>query len=161
MFGNAKKDSLSRALVLPILMSVVVFVVGCASTAGTGTGQPKDGAVNTNTEKKADKSTSAAEKKPAEEPAPSTEDPVPSDAGQEVSIEAYKFSPETLTIKAGTKVTWINHDAADHQAHEDTEAWKSPIFGKEKVFEQVFTAPGKYQYHCHVHPNMRGTIIVE
>ena len=35
-------------------------------------------------------------------------------ADAEVTIDNFTFSPQTLTIKAGTKVTWMNRDDIPH-----------------------------------------------
>jgi plastocyanin len=48
---------------------------------------------------------------PAAAPAPSQDAPVATNA---VSIENFVFSPATVTIKAGTTITWTNRDQDAH-----------------------------------------------
>lgn len=84
-----------------------------------------------------------------------------SGSGKDVAIVGFAFQPATLTIKAGTAVIWTNEDAANHQVHADDNAFKSDIFGKDGQTEVTYSAPGTFTYHCHVHPNMQGTIVVE
>lgn len=76
--------------------------------------------------------------------------------------DKYGFSPTTLTIKAGTKVTWTNASDAPHTVTSDTgstlaSGTVSPSGGS---FSFTFTQPGTYTYHCMIHPYMKGTIVV-
>ncbi len=84
------------------------------------------------------------------------------DANQKsVDIANSAFSPAELRIKAGTTVVWTNQDAAGHQVHDDSNAFKSDILGQGGMVEVNYSAPGTFTYHCHVHSNMKATIIVE
>ena len=78
-----------------------------------------------------------------------------------VDIANSLFSPAELRIKAGTTVVWTNQDAANHQVHDDSNAFKSDILGQGGMVEVNYSAPGTFTYHCHVHPNMKATVIVE
>jgi amicyanin len=79
-----------------------------------------------------------------------------------VSIDNFTFGPQTLTVKAGTTVTWTNKDDIPHGV-----AWVNDIFTRSKAMDTddsssfKFTTPGTYQYFCYVHPFMKGTIVVE
>lgn len=84
-----------------------------------------------------------------------------SDVQQEVRIAGSAFQPGDVTIKAGTIVVWTNEDSANHQVHDDSNAFKSDILGQGGTVEIAYSAPGTFTYHCHVHPNMTGTIVVE
>ncbi len=79
----------------------------------------------------------------------------------EVDISNFAFSPAEVKIKAGTTILWTNNDGADHQVHDDSNAFKSDILGKGGAVEVNYSAPGTFTYHCHVHSNMKGKIIVE
>jgi plastocyanin len=81
----------------------------------------------------------------------------------QVLIDNFTFTPQTLTIAAGTKVTWINHDDIPHTA---TSSVKPRIFNSgaldtDQQYSFVFTRPGVYPYFCAVHPHMTGQIIVQ
>ncbi len=78
-----------------------------------------------------------------------------------VSIKGFSFISESIVIKKGTKVTWTNFDQAGHTATSDGGAFTSKILSQGKSFEYVFTQPGKYAYHCALHPSMKGEIVVE
>jgi plastocyanin len=79
-----------------------------------------------------------------------------------VMIENYAFSPATLTIATGTKVTWTNMDTAPHTVTVDSGPVKfsSPTLQKGDTFTYTFTAPGTYTYYCAVHPDMTAKVIV-
>lgn len=80
-------------------------------------------------------------------------------SGTAVSIEGFAFNPQSLTVKAGTTVTWTNNDAAGHDVKSDDFA--SPIMAKGETFSFKYETAGTYEYICGVHPSMKGTIIVE
>lgn len=79
----------------------------------------------------------------------------------QIMITNFKFDPETITIKAGSTVTWTNQDTVVHNVVASDGSWKSPSLEKGASFSYTFTAPGTYSYICGVHPNMKGTIIVQ
>jgi plastocyanin len=80
-----------------------------------------------------------------------------------VIIKRFKFVPETLTIKAGDTVVWINKDLAPHTATSDVEEdrWDTERLNKNEEKAITFTDIGSQKYFCLYHPNMRGEIIVE
>lgn len=79
-----------------------------------------------------------------------------------VQIKSYAFSPATLTIKTGTKVTWTNYDTAPHTVTVDSGPVKfsSPNLQKGDSFTYTFTTPGTYSYYCAVHPDMVAKVVV-
>jgi len=79
-----------------------------------------------------------------------------------VQIENYQFLPNTLTIRVGGSVTWVNRDGDVHSiAADDTpQTFKSAGLDTDDKFSFTFTKPGTYSYHCSVHPHMTGKIIV-
>src|SRR5580700_3974075 len=79
-----------------------------------------------------------------------------------VSIDNFTFTPQTLTVKAGTTVTWTNKDDIPHGIAATNNAFKRSLaLDTDDSFSFTFTAPGTYQYFCYVHPHMTGTIVVE
>lgn len=80
-----------------------------------------------------------------------------------VEISNFNFSPATLTIKKGTKVTWTNKDDVDHNVAPDSESDNfegSELLSKGQSYSFTFDTPGTYTYHCTPHPQMQATIIV-
>jgi amicyanin len=79
-----------------------------------------------------------------------------------VSIDNFTFNPTSMTVKAGTTVTWTNKDDIPHGIASSTGAFpKSRALDTDQAFSFTFTTPGTYQYFCYVHPHMVGTIVVE
>jgi len=84
--------------------------------------------------------------------------PAPQTAN-EVLIENFSFSPSVLTVKAGTKVTWINQDSFIHTIKSGS--FNSSDLKQGDKFEFTFNDKGSFDYACGVHPSMTGKIIVE
>ena len=86
----------------------------------------------------------------------------PSSAASDVhvSIDNYAFKAPSVTIAPGTAVVWKNQDDDPHTVTADDGSFDSKGLGQGDTFRHVFTKPGKYQYHCSVHPYMKGTVIV-
>lgn len=81
---------------------------------------------------------------------------------QTVSIANYAFAPATVTVKAGTTVTWVNSDPVQHKILSDA---TPPSFGSDNIpqggnYSLTFRTAGTFDYHCQIHPSMKGTIIV-
>ena len=84
------------------------------------------------------------------------------DSSNTVSIDNFTFTPKTLTVKAGTTVSWTNHDDIPHGiASSENVFKKSAALDTDDRYSFTFTAPGTYQYFCYIHPHMVGTIVVE
>jgi amicyanin len=79
-----------------------------------------------------------------------------------VSIDNFTFGPQTLTVKAGTAVTWTNRDDIPHGIASASGAFaKSKALDTDDSYSFTFTTPGTYQYFCYIHPHMTGNIVVE
>jgi plastocyanin len=77
-----------------------------------------------------------------------------------VSIDNFTFAPAELTVKAGTTVTWTNHDDIPHTVV-SAGKYRSKTLDTDDSFSFTFTAAGDYKYFCSLHPHMTGTIKVE
>jgi plastocyanin len=78
-----------------------------------------------------------------------------------VNIKDNSFQPSTLTVPAGTTVTWLNQDKGQHTVSSDTQGlFESGSIAPGKKYTFNFRTPGSYKYHCNIHPGMQGTIIV-
>jgi plastocyanin len=79
-----------------------------------------------------------------------------------VTIDNFNFKPQTLTVPVGTKVTWINHDDVPHTVvSTDKKTIVSPALDTDEKFSYTFTTAGTNDYHCSVHPKMKGVVIVK
>ena len=79
----------------------------------------------------------------------------------QVNIDNFTFGPATLTIKAGTTVTWTNRDDIPHTVVETGRKFKSPVLDTDDSFSHRFDVPGTFAYFCSIHPHMTGKVIVE
>jgi plastocyanin len=79
----------------------------------------------------------------------------------QVSARNFMFSPATLTVKAGTTVTWVNLDDEPHTISSDAGLFRSSALDREDRFSFKFDKPGTYHYLCTIHPRMLGTVVVE
>jgi plastocyanin len=85
------------------------------------------------------------------------------DAGETVSLSGGAFAPSTLTIPAGTTVTFT--DTTGHTVTEgsDGQAVDDPIVDESGGADVVvtFDEAGTFNITCKIHPNMNMTITVE
>jgi plastocyanin len=78
-----------------------------------------------------------------------------------VKIDNFTFSPETLTVTAGTTVTWVNEDDIPHTVvAADKKTFRSKVLDTDDRFTVTFPTPGTYPYFCSIHPHMTGKVIV-
>ena len=76
---------------------------------------------------------------------------------------SYRFEPASITVSAGTTVTWTNHDNFTHSVQfKDGGLPTEPQLmqpGSSTTF--TFANPGTFHYQCHLHPQqMQGTVTV-
>lgn len=82
-------------------------------------------------------------------------------ASVEVKIDNFSFRPTSLTVAAGTTVTWINNDDVPHTVVSDDKLFKSKALDTDDKFSYAFTKPGTYNYFCSVHPKMTAKVVVQ
>ena len=78
-----------------------------------------------------------------------------------VGIDNFTFTPASLTVKAGTTVTWTNRDDIPHTVTSSAKLFRSKALDTDDKFSFTFTTPGTYEYFCSLHPHMTGMIKVE
>ena len=78
-----------------------------------------------------------------------------------INVDNFSFSPATLTVTAGTTVTWTNHDDIPHNIVERDQKFKSKALDTDDSYAHTFAEPGTYEYFCGLHPKMVGKVIVE
>jgi plastocyanin len=85
-----------------------------------------------------------------------------SGAGQnKIEIKDFAFNPQTITVKSGEKITWINKDEEPHTVVSVGKKFpKSSGLDTDQEYSITAGAPGTYEYFCSVHPKMTGTIVV-
>lgn len=102
--------------------------------------------------------------------APSTSPDVsPSAMQATVSITDAGFSPATLTVKAGTTVTFVNNGTGPHWPASDPHPIHTDLSGFDakrglnpgETYSFTFTTVGTHGMHDHLHPSAKGSIIVQ
>jgi plastocyanin len=94
----------------------------------------------------------------------------PSVSYTSVAVADYTFGPDTVTIAAGRGVRWTNAGPSAHIVSADggsftgtlgapgMDAYGYPTGGGS--YSKVFTTAGSYAYHCSLHVQMTGVVIV-
>jgi plastocyanin len=87
-------------------------------------------------------------------------------ATNEVSYDSDGFSPEGITVEAGTKVTWTNNSGSDmwvasnpHPVHTDFSSFDQKKAGDSYSF--TFDKAGTYDYHNHLNSSDTGSVVVK
>lgn len=78
-----------------------------------------------------------------------------------VAISNYAYVPKSLTVKVGTRVSWINHDATAHTATADTSGFDTNTINPHGTKTVDFKHAGTFTYHCAFHAFMTATITVK
>jgi plastocyanin len=94
---------------------------------------------------------------PTPAPAGSTPITIPVNAS---TLGNRAFNPGELDIAVGTTVTWTNTDSIDHTSTSDGSGWNSGVLRPRAQFSMTFTDAGTFRYHCSIHPDMVGTVVV-
>lgn len=76
-----------------------------------------------------------------------------------IDIANFKFKPATVTVEAGSKVSWVNHDSAPHTATANG-GFDTGTLKQGDMRTLTLKQPGTYAYVCQFHPFMKATIIV-
>ena len=92
-----------------------------------------------------------------EQPTPGVSTPT-GVSGATVDIKGFAFEPSTITVTNGTTVTWTNRDSVSHTITGDN--FDSGSISQGNTCSQTFNDAGTFSYHCSIHPNMKGTVIV-
>ena len=82
-----------------------------------------------------------------------------------VDIRTFQFAPDTVHVKVGSKVVWINQDEIEHTVTAGTPADRdntlnAVLKSKGATAEHSFDRAGTFTVFCDRHQFMRGTITV-
>jgi plastocyanin len=81
-----------------------------------------------------------------------------------VAIRNFRFSPDSVLVRAGGSVTWVNCETPPQEPHtttSDAGLWDSPDLNPGDRFSHTFPAPGTFSYHCTPHPFMVAKVVVQ
>lgn len=79
----------------------------------------------------------------------------------EITIDNFSFTPSTITVKAGTPITWTNRDDIPHTVASSDFVFKSKALDTDDQFSFTLTKPGTYTYFCSLHPKMTAKVVVQ
>jgi plastocyanin len=88
--------------------------------------------------------------------APATDQP----GATQVTVATFAFDPQSVTVAAGTGVTWTNNDSAAHTVT-FTGGPDLGQFGTGDSVSRSFDSAGEFDYVCTIHPGMAGTVVVQ
>lgn len=74
-----------------------------------------------------------------------------SPADNEIWLEYKAFNPSQKIIAAGTTITFINKDNANHTATETNNLFDSGRVKSGDSYSYTFTTPGTYYFYCNYH----------
>jgi plastocyanin len=75
-------------------------------------------------------------------------------------INDHAFDPAQLTIASGTTLMIVNTDTEAHTATADNKLFDTGVLKPGEAFEVYFEGSGTVTYHCELHPDMKGSIVV-
>jgi plastocyanin len=91
-------------------------------------------------------------------PAESTTPPAPNDTTT-VEMRNNAFNPAQLNVAPGTTVTFVNNDNVPHTATADNDVFDLEV-PPGSSYPVVLEGAGTVTYHCELHPDMKGSIVV-
>jgi len=77
-----------------------------------------------------------------------------------IEITDSSFSPNSMTVEAGTTVTWINHGSADQEVVASNGKFDSGNISPGGQYQYAFTEAGTFEYYSKTNSAMTGKIIV-
>lgn len=81
--------------------------------------------------------------------------------GAIIKIENMQFSPATLHVKKGEKITCINNDLVPHTVTADDKSFDSKTIEAGKSWSFRANKTGIHPFKCSFHPMMTGSISVD
>lgn len=82
-------------------------------------------------------------------------------ATSNVNMQNISYQPATVTIQVGDSVAWHNLDTVPHTVTADDGGFDSMNVAPGASYSQAFMQAGNFKYHCNIHSNMHGTVIVQ
>ncbi|WP_079110413.1 cupredoxin domain-containing protein [Streptomyces roseifaciens] len=83
-------------------------------------------------------------------------------AAHTVLMVNFQFVPQTVTVRAGDTVTWVNNSGSTHTTTSDSPGWNFSVASGQASPPVSFPTPGTFRYHCipHAGSGMTGTVTV-
>jgi plastocyanin len=97
---------------------------------------------------------------PAETTAPAESTTPAPNSTTTVDIRDHAFNPAQLNVAPGTTVTFVNNDTEAHTATANDGLLDSGVLEPGSSFDVWLDGSGTVTYHCELHPDMQGSIVV-
>ena len=164
---------MKRPIYLIPLSAIAVLVFATIAVAQTvpesrEQGQePSQTASDTNTTGVQNSTTVPPKKEPAETATPAessasdTDTISDTDAIVGVDIDDHAFDPAQRNIAPRTRVMFINNDTESHTATADNGLFDTGVLKPGESSWVSFEGAGTVTYHCELHPDMKGSIVVD
>jgi putative membrane protein len=81
--------------------------------------------------------------------------------GKTVSMDGTRFQPQSLTVKAGETIVWVNKDPFPHTATSASASFDSHAIAPGASWTYIAARKGQFAYACTFHPTMTATLHVE
>jgi plastocyanin len=81
-----------------------------------------------------------------------------------VAVRDFNFFPDTVRVRPGTDVIWVNCETTVNDFHTATSQsgmWDSGVINRGEAYTRRFDSTGQFGYFCEPHPFMRGAVIVQ
>ncbi len=78
-----------------------------------------------------------------------------------ITVKDFAFNPNCFKAASTSSITIVNNDSVDHTFTIDGTQVDAPLpAGQTFNGESAGLAAGTYQFHCKIHPQMTGSVIV-
>lgn len=82
-------------------------------------------------------------------------------SGGSLTISSFKFTPASVTVNRGARITVTNHETTAHTATADNgQSFDTGDIAPGSSATLALSKTGTYRYHCSIHPFMHGTLVV-
>lgn len=78
-----------------------------------------------------------------------------------VVIEGTRFQPDTLTVRAGDTIVWVNKDLFPHTATASDSTFNSQVIAAGASWKYLARKKGEFAYACIFHPTMKAALLVK
>lgn len=169
--GGIVKRLMMYVIPLSAVAVLVFATIGAAKSVPEGQ-EPSQTPANASTTDVQNSTTWPAKKKPVEtaettkpaetdEPTTPTQTTAPDPNGKKtVNIYNHAFDPAQLNVASGTTVRFVNKDTEPHTATADNDLFDTGELEPGGSFKVYFEGSGTVTYHCKLHPDMKGSIVV-
>ena len=73
---------------------------------------------------------------------------------------AWRFDPATITVNAGSSVTWVNQGTVPMTVTSSDALFDSDEIAPGSSYTATFDTPGTFRYFCVPYPHMKGVVVV-